>query len=107
MIYKQGEDFAGMNGVRYQYSPYLLEALQHLVNCYLLLRDENASMAMIPFGIAEMRFARACRPGEPLVMEGRCRSQESRGSTWDIRAVDAAGHTIMTTTGLIMKSFAG
>ena len=107
MIYKQGEDFAGMNGVRYQYSPYLLEALQHLVNCYLLLRDENASMAMIPFGIAEMRFARACRPGEPLVMEGRCRSQESRGSTWDIRAVDALGHTIMTTTGLIMRSFAG
>jgi hypothetical protein len=40
-------------------------------------------------------------------MEGRCKSQESRGSTWDVRAVDAAGQTIMTATGLIMKSFAG
>ncbi len=107
MISKQGEDFAGMNGVRYQYSPYLLEALKHLVNCYLLLRDETISVAMIPFGIGEMRFARACRPGEPLVLEGRRRSEESRGSTWDVRAVDAAGHTIMTAAGLIMRSFAG
>jgi hypothetical protein len=107
MIYKQGEDFAGMNGVRYQYSPYLLEALKHLVNCYLLLRDEDVSVAMIPFGIGEMRFTRTCRPGEPLVLEGRLCSQESRGSTWDARAVDAKGHIIMTVKGLIMKSFSG
>ena len=96
-----------MNGVRYQYSPYLLEALKHLVNSYLLLRDENVSAAMIPFGIGEMRFARACRPGEQIVLEGRRRSQESRGSTWDVRAIDDAGHIIMTVKGLIMKSFSG
>ncbi|HZK13078.1 MAG TPA: SDR family NAD(P)-dependent oxidoreductase, partial [Desulfobaccales bacterium] len=28
----QSEDFAGLNGVRYQYTPYLLEAMKHLVN---------------------------------------------------------------------------
>ncbi len=105
MIYKQGEDFAGMNGVRYQYSPYLLEALKHLVNCYLLLRDENVTMAMIPFGIGEMRFTRHCRLGEALILEGRLRTQDSRQSIWDARAVDAAGHTIMTAKGLILKSF--
>ena len=94
-----------MNGVRYQYSPYLLEALKHLVNSYLLLREEDVTAAMIPFGIGEMRFARACRPGEEIVLEGRRRSHDSGGATWDVRAVDAAGQTIMTATGLIMKSF--
>jgi 3-hydroxymyristoyl/3-hydroxydecanoyl-(acyl carrier protein) dehydratase len=104
-IFRHQNDFAGMNGVRYQYSPYLLEALKHLVNSYLLLREEDVSAAMIPFGIGEMRFARAGRPGEEIVLEGRRRSHDSGGATWDIRAVDDAGQTIMTATGLIMKSF--
>ncbi len=104
-IFRQQNDFAGLNGVRYQYSPYLLEAMKHLVNSYLLLREEDVSAAMIPFGIGEMRFARACRPGEEIVLEGRRRSHDSGGATWDVRAVDAAGQTIMTATGLIMKSF--
>jgi acyl transferase domain-containing protein/NAD(P)H-dependent flavin oxidoreductase YrpB (nitropropane dioxygenase family)/NAD(P)-dependent dehydrogenase (short-subunit alcohol dehydrogenase family)/acyl carrier protein len=104
-IFRQKNDFAGLNGVRYQYSPYLLEALKHLVNSYLLLRDEEVTAAMIPFGIGEMRFARACRPGEEIVLEGRRRSHNSGGATWDVRAVDAAGQAIMTATGLIMKSF--
>jgi hypothetical protein len=106
-IVNQINDFAGLNGVRYQYPPYLLEALQHLVNSYLLLREEEVSAAMIPFAIGEMRFSRACRPGEKIVLEGRCRSHNRGGATWDIRAIDAADHTIMTVTGLIMKSFSG
>jgi 3-hydroxymyristoyl/3-hydroxydecanoyl-(acyl carrier protein) dehydratase len=105
IIVRQKEDFAGLNGVRYQYPPYLLEALKHLVNSYLLLRDEEVTAAMIPFGIGEMRFSRACRSGEEIVLEGRRRSHDRGGATWDVRAVDAAGHTIMTATGLIMKSF--
>ena len=104
-IFRQRDDFAGLNGVHYQYPLYLLEALQHLVNSHLLLRDENVTAAMIPFGVGEMRFSRACRPGEEIVLEGRRRSHDNGGATWDIRAVDAAGHTIMTVKGLIMKSF--
>jgi malonyl CoA-acyl carrier protein transacylase len=104
-IFRQREDFAGLNGVRYQYPPYLLEALKHLVNSHLLLRDENVTAAMIPFGIGEMRFSRTCRPGEEIVLEGRRRSQDSGESSWDIRAIDAGGHIIMTVQGLIMKSF--
>jgi acyl transferase domain-containing protein/NAD(P)H-dependent flavin oxidoreductase YrpB (nitropropane dioxygenase family)/NAD(P)-dependent dehydrogenase (short-subunit alcohol dehydrogenase family)/acyl carrier protein len=104
-IFRQREDFAGLNGVRYRYSPYLLEALKHLVNSYLLLRDEQVTAAMIPFGIGEMRFSRACRPGEEIVLEGRRRSHDRGGATWDVRAVDDGGHTIMTVKGLTMKSF--
>jgi hypothetical protein len=104
-IFKQLHDFAGLTGARYQYSPYLLEALKHLVNSHLLLRDEEVTAAMIPFAINEMRFSRTCRAGEEIVLEGRRRSHNSGGATWDVRAVDDAGHTIMTATGLIMKSF--
>jgi malonyl CoA-acyl carrier protein transacylase len=106
-IFRQREDFAGLNGVRYQYSPYLLEAMKHLVNSYLLLRDEEVTAAMIPFGIGEMRFSRACRPGEEIVLEGRRRSHNSGGATWDIRAVDDGGQIIMVVKDLIMKSFSG
>jgi 3-hydroxymyristoyl/3-hydroxydecanoyl-(acyl carrier protein) dehydratase len=75
------------------------------VNSYLLLRDEQVTAAMIPFGIGEMRFSRACRPGEEIVLEGRRRSHDRGGATWDVRAVDDGGHTIMTVKGLTMKSF--
>ena len=99
------DDFAGLTGARYQYSPYLLEALKHLVNSHLLLRDEEVTAAMIPFAIGEMRFSRTCRPGEEIVLEGRRRSEDSGESSWDIRAIDDAGHIIMTVKGLIMKGF--
>jgi hypothetical protein len=104
-IFRQREDFAGLNGVHYQYSPYLLEALKHLVNSHLLLRDEEVTAAMIPFAINEMRFSRTCRSGEEIVLEGRRRSEEGGESSWDIRAIDEAGQIIMTVKGLIMKSF--
>jgi hypothetical protein len=104
-IFKQSHDFAGLTEARYQYSPYLLEALKHLVNSHLLLRDEEVTAAMIPFAITEMRFSRTCRPGEEIVLEGRRRSEDSGESSWDIRAIDEAGQIIMTVNGLIMKSF--
>jgi len=104
-IFKQLDDFAGLAGARYQYSPYLLEAMKHLVNSHLLLRDEDVTATMIPFAIGEMRFSRTCRPGEEIVLEGRRRSEEGGESSWDVRAIDDAGQIIMTVQGLIMKSF--
>jgi NAD(P)-dependent dehydrogenase (short-subunit alcohol dehydrogenase family) len=104
-IFKQLHDFAGLTEARYQYSPYLLEALKHLVNSHLLLRDEEVTAAMIPFAINEMRFSRTCRPGEEIVLEGRRRSEDGGESSWDIRAIDDAGQIIMTVKGLIMKTF--
>jgi acyl transferase domain-containing protein/NAD(P)H-dependent flavin oxidoreductase YrpB (nitropropane dioxygenase family)/NAD(P)-dependent dehydrogenase (short-subunit alcohol dehydrogenase family)/acyl carrier protein len=104
-VFHQMDDFAGLTDARYQYSPYLLEALKHLVNSHLLLRDEEVTAAMIPFAINEMRFSRTCRPGEEIVLEGRRRSQDNGESSWDIRAIDEAGQIIMTVNGLIMKGF--
>jgi hypothetical protein len=104
-IFHPSDDFAGLANARYQYSPYLLEALKHLVNSHLLLRDEEVTAAMIPFAINEMRFSRTCRPGEEIILEGRRRSQDSGESSWDIRAIDDAGQIIMTVMGLIMKGF--
>jgi hypothetical protein len=105
MIYKQQDDFAGLHGVHYQYSPYLLEALKHLVNSYLLLRDETVTTTMIPFGIGEMRFTRHCQIGEALRLEGRLRSQNSSESTWDARALDSGGNIIMVAKSLRLKVF--
>ena len=104
-IFKQLHDFAGLTDARYQYSPYLLEALKHLINSHLLLRDEKVTAAMIPFAITEMRFSRTCQPGEEIVLEGRRRSEDGGESSWDIRAIDNGGHIIMMVKGLIMKSF--
>ncbi|MDP2046776.1 MAG: polyketide synthase dehydratase domain-containing protein, partial [Deltaproteobacteria bacterium] len=105
LILNRVEDFAGLKDARYQYSPYLLEALQHLVNSYLLLREEEVVAAMIPFGIGEMRFSRVCQPGEEIILEGRRLSHDGEGAIWDIRAIDDAGQIIMTVNGLIMKGF--
>ena len=70
LILNRVEDFAGLKDARYQYSPYLLEALQHLVNSYLLLREEEVVAAMIPFGIGEMRFSVSASRGRRLSWRG-------------------------------------
>jgi hypothetical protein len=51
MVYRYNQDFANIAETRYQYSPYLLEAIKHLVNCYLLLWDESTFQAMIPYRV--------------------------------------------------------
>jgi acyl transferase domain-containing protein/NAD(P)H-dependent flavin oxidoreductase YrpB (nitropropane dioxygenase family)/NAD(P)-dependent dehydrogenase (short-subunit alcohol dehydrogenase family)/acyl carrier protein/3-hydroxymyristoyl/3-hydroxydecanoyl-(acyl carrier protein) dehydratase len=105
-IYKYYEDFANMNGFRYQYSPYLLEGIKHLVNCYLLLWDEDIFQAMIPYKIGEMRFTRLCRPNEPIILEGRLLSNTEDGNIWDAQALAADGEVIMQVQGLHFKPFA-
>jgi 3-hydroxymyristoyl/3-hydroxydecanoyl-(acyl carrier protein) dehydratase len=95
-----------MNGFRYQYSPYLLEGIKHLVNCYLLLWDEDIFQAMIPYKIGEMRFTRLCRPNEPIILEGRLLSNTEDGNIWDAQALAADGEVIMQVQGLHFKPFA-
>jgi len=50
MVYPAEEDFAGLSGVRYQYSPYLLESLLHVVAFYALSRESNGTWNMIRAG---------------------------------------------------------
>jgi hypothetical protein len=104
MVYRYYEDFANLNGTKYQYSPYLLEAIKHLVNCYMLLWDEDTFQAMIPYQIGEMRFSRQCQPDEPIILEGRL-SNGRDGYTWDAQAVDSSGTPIMQVRELVVKPF--
>ena len=105
MVYREQADMAGLDRVRYQYSPYLLEALMHLFAFYLDLRQEEVPWDLIPAGMEEMRFARIVRNGEHCTLEARLRSQDDQGFTWDARAVDENGAPIMQVLSMRMNWF--
>ncbi|MFC1828691.1 SDR family NAD(P)-dependent oxidoreductase [Thermodesulfobacteriota bacterium] len=104
MVYRVQEDMAGLDRVRYQYSPYLMEALMHLFAFYGAMRQEEA-WDLIPAGMGEMRFARLARSGERCTLEARLRSHDDQGFTWDARAVDESGTAIMQVTSMCMNRF--
>ena len=63
-IYRETGDFAHLHAARYQYSPYLFEALMQLAGFHMLAMDPQDRRSMLPTEIGEMRFLRQCRPGE-------------------------------------------
>ncbi|MBW1775652.1 MAG: polyketide synthase dehydratase domain-containing protein, partial [Deltaproteobacteria bacterium] len=105
MVYREQEDIAGLDRIRYQYSPYLLEALMHLFAFYFAIRQEEGSGDLIPAGMEEMRFARSVRDGERCTLEARLRSHDDQGVTWDARAVDKGGTAIMQVLSMRMNRF--
>lgn len=105
IVYRESEDFSDLSRAVYQYSPYLLEALLQVVNFYAVMRNPSAKRSMIPTGIGEMLFARKCRDGEPMVVEGRIRAEDTSGVTWDARAVDGEGKVIMVARNIVFRSF--
>jgi hypothetical protein len=100
--YRETRDFADLRGVRYQYSPYLFEALLQVVGFYIAAIDPSERRSMIPMEIGEMRFMRQCRAGEPITLEARLRSQDDEGLAWDARAIDEQGCTFMQIFGIRM-----
>jgi hypothetical protein len=62
-IYRATVDFAHLHAARYQYSPYLFEALMQLAAFHMLAMDPRDRRSMLPVEIGEMRFLRQCRPG--------------------------------------------
>ncbi|MFZ0447746.1 MAG: SDR family oxidoreductase [Desulfatiglandaceae bacterium] len=100
--YRETSDFANLQNARYQYSPYLLEALLQLVGFYIAATDPLERRSMIPMEIGEMRFFRICRTGEKIALEARMRTQDDEGLTWDARGIDDQGRTIMEVYGLRM-----
>ena len=100
--YRETSDFAHLRNARYQYSPYLFEALLQLVNFYIVAMDPSERRSMIPMEIGEMRFLRTCRTGEQITLEARMRSQDDEGLTWDARGIDNQGCTIMRIYGIRM-----
>ncbi len=100
--YRETSDFANLRNARYQYSPYLFEALLQLVNFYIVAMDSSERRSMIPMEIGEMRFLRRCRVGEQITLEARMRAQDDEGLAWDARGIDDQGRTIMQVYGLRM-----
>ena len=93
--YRETSDFANMQNARYQYSPYLFEALLQLAGFHIAAMDSSERRTMIPLEIGEMRFLRKCRVGEQITLEARMRAQDREGVVWDARGLDDQGSTIM------------
>lgn len=103
MQYRKTQDFARFEEAQYQYSPYLLEAMMHLVNFYVAGLDQEERRLLIPAGFRELRFTRLCRPDERVVLEARLQSANAEGVLWDARGLDEDGKTLMEVEGLDMK----
>ena len=101
--YQEVSDFANLQNARYQYSPYLFEALLQLVGFYVAATDPSEGRSMIPVEIGEMRFLRKCRAGEQVTLEARMRAQDDESLAWDARGLDDQGRTIMQICGLRMQ----
>ena len=94
-IYRETGDFAHLPAARYQYPPYLFEALMQLVGFHMLAMDPQDRHSMLPTEIGEMRFLRQCRAGEQITLEARLRVQDQESCAWDARGLDDQGRTIM------------
>jgi len=100
--YRQTDDFAHPRNARYQYSPYLFEALLQLTGFYCVAMKMPEQRSMIPLEIGEMRFYRKCRVGEQIILEARLRTQNEQSLTWDARGLDDQGRTIMQVSTIRM-----
>jgi malonyl CoA-acyl carrier protein transacylase/NAD(P)-dependent dehydrogenase (short-subunit alcohol dehydrogenase family) len=94
-IYRETRDFAYLHAARYQYPPYLFEALMQLAGFHMLAIDPQDRRLVLPTEIGEMQFLRQCRPGEEITLEARLRVQDEESFAWDARGLDDRGRTIM------------
>jgi len=77
-IYRETNDFANLRNTRYQYSPYLFEALSQLAGFHIAAMAHRATIDH-SVEIGEMRFLRKCRIGEQITLEARMRAQDDEG----------------------------
>jgi hypothetical protein len=101
-IYRETGDFSNPRDARYQYSPYLFEALLQLVAFQIAATDPSERRTIVPMEIGEMRFTRKCRAGEEITIEARMRSRDDEGFTWDARGIDDQGRAIMQVRNMRM-----
>jgi malonyl CoA-acyl carrier protein transacylase len=93
--YRETGDFSHLRNARYQYSPYLFEALMQLVAFHIAATDPSERRSIVPLEIGEMRFSRKCRAGEQITVEARLRARDKEGLVWDARGIDDQGRTVM------------
>ncbi len=101
--YRETRDFAHLPGSRYQYSPYLFEALMQLVGFYMVTADPSERRPVLPIEIGEMRFLRKCRAGERITLEARLRARDEASLAWDARGIDDQGRAIMQIHAMRMQ----
>ena len=99
------DDFAPPLLTNYQYSPYILEAIMHVANFYVRMRDQDETRSMIPYRIGEAIFWRKCRDGELFTVEAKLTKHDEEGLTWDARAVDEDGKPIIQVRNMVMRWF--
>ena len=103
ITYRENGDFAHLRNARYQYSPYLFEALMQLAYFAIVAMDPSERRSMLPVEIGEMRFLRPCRVGEQITVEARRRAQDEAGQTWDARGLDDQGRPLMQVSSLRLQ----
>ena len=107
IVYPAHDDFAPPRKSAYQYSPYLLEALMQAAMLYVGMRDEKDKRVMIPHRIGEIVFARQCKEGEVITIEGRMRRMDKQGMRWEARGLDSGGAPIMCLRKMEFRWFSG
>jgi hypothetical protein len=102
-IYQEPRDFVHLPSARYQYSPYLFEALMQLVGFYMVTADPSERRSVLPVEIGEMRFLRQCRAGQRMTLEARLRTRDKASLVWNARGLDEQGRTLMQIRSMRMQ----
>ncbi len=105
IMYRHTDDFAAPMKTRYQFAPYLLEALLHLAPFYVMIHDEKEEKSTIPYRIGEVQYFGEPRDGETVTIEGRLKHRDDEGITWDSRAIDEQGRTLMYARDVLFRWF--
>lgn len=98
-ICRMPPDFSDFSRNHYQYFPYLLEAIFHLVASHAAIRDRSQEISVIPVEINTFIFGRPPLQEEEITMV--CRKAES-GSRWNAESVDSKGRSVMKVQGIRM-----
>ena len=104
-VCRKSRDLSEFQDTNYMYSPYLLEALMHLVAYYNFITGSEHASKGLPVGFEEMRFTRLCRPGEGISISAHMTSEDDAGQRWEAWAVDETGETVMILDGLGFRWF--
>ena len=105
MIYELQVDFAHLDLVDYQYSPYILEGIMHLFAFHKVMRDQKDRRNFIPYRLGRLLTSRKALPGERITLQARRRSIDDQGVVWDAQAVDQSGQILMTAEKIAMRWF--
>jgi len=105
MIYKVGQDFTTGAVARYQYSPYLLEALMQIASFFVTMKGLSETGTFIPFRMGELLFSRPCEDREEVILEGFLKEASSEGIVWDARGLDRDGNVLMIARNIVFRWF--